>query len=196
MAECPEEFGLPAERLERIRRILRQDVERRLIPGAVMLIDRAGRIGFVEATGFRDRGAGVMMTLDAIFRIASKDPLPVFLHADHRPGPRLRLAHERQVERADPGVRQAARSVVGIFRSRIVVMNQHLQPRAVVRARPLHRLGRRRPRTVARIDEMIGNRQQGSKRGVWKHIWLRRQGLVVPYPSAPTFQLPIAGTHE
>ena len=40
MAECPEEIGLSAEQLERIRETLRQDVERRLIPGAVMLIAR------------------------------------------------------------------------------------------------------------------------------------------------------------
>lgn len=71
MAKCPEEIGLSAERLERIRTTLRQDVERRLVPGAVMLIARGGRIGFAEAIGFRDRDAGAPMTLDAIFHIAS-----------------------------------------------------------------------------------------------------------------------------
>jgi CubicO group peptidase (beta-lactamase class C family) len=71
MAECPEEIGLSAERLERIRMTLRQDVECQLIPGVVMLIARGGRIGFAEAVGFRDRKAGAPMTFDAIFRIAS-----------------------------------------------------------------------------------------------------------------------------
>lgn len=33
MAECPEEIGLSAERVERIHETLRQDVERCLIPG-------------------------------------------------------------------------------------------------------------------------------------------------------------------
>jgi CubicO group peptidase (beta-lactamase class C family) len=71
MAKSPGEIGLSAERLERIRTTLLQDVERRLVPGAVMLIARGGRIGFAEAIGFRDREAGAPMTLDAIFHIAS-----------------------------------------------------------------------------------------------------------------------------
>lgn len=71
MAERPEEIGLSAERLDRIRKTLRSDVERRFIPGAVMLIARGGRIGFAEAFGYRDREAGTPMPLDAIFRVAS-----------------------------------------------------------------------------------------------------------------------------
>jgi CubicO group peptidase (beta-lactamase class C family) len=70
-AERPEEMGLSAERLERIRATLQRDVERRLIPGAVMLIARGGRIGFAEAFGWRDREARAPMTVDAIFRVAS-----------------------------------------------------------------------------------------------------------------------------
>ncbi len=71
LADRPEEIGLSAERLERIRNTLRHDVERRLIPGAVMLIARGGRIGFAEAFGYRDREAGAAMSVDAIFRVAS-----------------------------------------------------------------------------------------------------------------------------
>ena len=71
MADRPEEIGLSAERLERIRMTLRHDVERRLIPGAVMLIARGGRIGFAEAFGWRDREAQAPMTDDTIFRVAS-----------------------------------------------------------------------------------------------------------------------------
>ena len=71
MADRPEEIGLSAERLERIRATLRHDVERRLIPGAVTLIARGGRIGFAEAFGWRDREAQAPMTDDAIFRVAS-----------------------------------------------------------------------------------------------------------------------------
>src|SRR5271170_1757246 len=71
MAERPEKIWLSAERLERIRTTLRHDVERRLIPGGVMLIARGGRIGFAEAFGWRDREAQAPMTDDAIFRIAS-----------------------------------------------------------------------------------------------------------------------------
>jgi CubicO group peptidase (beta-lactamase class C family) len=71
MADRPEDVGLSPERLERIRATLRHDVERRLIPGAVMLIARGGLIGFAEAFGFRDREARAPMTDDAIFRVAS-----------------------------------------------------------------------------------------------------------------------------
>ncbi len=70
-AERPEEIGLSAERLERIRAVFQHDVERRLIPGGVMLIARGGHIGLAEAFGFRDREAGAPMTLDTIFRVAS-----------------------------------------------------------------------------------------------------------------------------
>lgn len=70
-AERPHEIGLSSERLDQIRKTLRNDVERRFIPGAVMLIARGGRIGFAEAFGYRDREAATPMTLDAIFRVAS-----------------------------------------------------------------------------------------------------------------------------
>jgi CubicO group peptidase (beta-lactamase class C family) len=70
-AERPEELGLSAQRLERIRASFRNDVERRLIPGGVMLIARGGRIGFADAFGFRDRETAAPMAFDAIFRVAS-----------------------------------------------------------------------------------------------------------------------------
>ena len=71
MAGNPAALGLSAERLERISAVLRADVENRVIPGAVMLIARGGRVGYAEAFGFRDREQGAPMTLDAIFRVAS-----------------------------------------------------------------------------------------------------------------------------
>lgn len=70
-AECPEQVGLSSPRLARLSGVVRHDVERRLIPGAVLAIARAGRVGYSEAFGFRDREAGAPMTADAIFRIAS-----------------------------------------------------------------------------------------------------------------------------
>ena len=70
-AERPEEIGLSSERLDRITATIRHDVERRLIPGAVLMIARGGRIGYAEAIGFRDREAQAPMTHDAIFRVAS-----------------------------------------------------------------------------------------------------------------------------
>lgn len=70
-AEYPEQVGLSSERLERITATLEADVERKLIPGAVMLIARAGRVAYAEACGWRDREAKAPMALDAVFRIAS-----------------------------------------------------------------------------------------------------------------------------
>lgn len=70
-AERPQEIGLSAERLEGIRATFRNDVERGMIPGAVLVIARGGRIGLAEVFGWRDREARAPMTPDAIFRIAS-----------------------------------------------------------------------------------------------------------------------------
>src|SRR6266436_9353307 len=70
-AEGPEQIGLSSARLERLGAVIREDVERRLIPGAVVVIARFGRVGYAEAFGWRDREAGAPMSVDAIFRIAS-----------------------------------------------------------------------------------------------------------------------------
>ncbi len=70
-AERPEQVGLSSERLDRITATITADVERGAIPGAVLAIARAGRIGYAEAIGYRDKEAGAKMQLDSIFRIAS-----------------------------------------------------------------------------------------------------------------------------
>ena len=67
----PKHVGLSAKRLARLSETLRQDVERDMIPGAVVLIARGGHIAYAEAFGWRDREAEAPMELDAIFRIAS-----------------------------------------------------------------------------------------------------------------------------
>src|SRR5207249_11305587 len=67
----PEQVGLSSERLARITQVLRADVERGRIPGAVVVVARKGRVAYVQAVGFRDKTAGTPMTPDAIFRIAS-----------------------------------------------------------------------------------------------------------------------------
>ena len=67
----PEEIGLSSEQLDRIGRILRADVERGRIPGAVVIVARKGRIAYLDSVGFRDKASGAAMTPDAIFRIAS-----------------------------------------------------------------------------------------------------------------------------
>jgi len=67
----PEQVGLSSERLERIAQVLRVDVERGRIPGAVVVVARKGRVALVQAVGFRDKATGAPMATDAIFRLAS-----------------------------------------------------------------------------------------------------------------------------
>src|SRR6201995_2674756 len=70
-AERPEQVGLSSERLARMTARIREDVDNGSIPGAVLMIARAGRIGYAEGIGHRDKKAGPAMQLDSIFRIAS-----------------------------------------------------------------------------------------------------------------------------
>jgi CubicO group peptidase (beta-lactamase class C family) len=66
-----EEVGFSSERLNRISKIYQADVDKGLIPGAVVLIARNGKVAYLEAVGFRDRDKKIPMTTDAIFQIAS-----------------------------------------------------------------------------------------------------------------------------
>ena len=70
-AKRPKQVGLSSGRLERVSATFREDVDRGLIPGAVLLIARGGQIGYAEAFGWRDREKKAPMELDAIFRVAS-----------------------------------------------------------------------------------------------------------------------------
>lgn len=67
----PESVGLSPEQLARIGTVLRADIERGRIPGAVVAIARKGRLAYFEAFGYTDKEAGTPMTRDAIFAIAS-----------------------------------------------------------------------------------------------------------------------------
>ena len=67
----PEDVGLSSERLARIGATLKSDIEAGRIPGAVITIARRGRLVALDAYGWRDKAAGVAMTTDTIFNIAS-----------------------------------------------------------------------------------------------------------------------------
>jgi len=67
----PEQVGLSPDRLQRIGKVLSQEIAAERMPGAVVLIARHGKIGYFESFGMRDRSAGATMPKDAIFRIAS-----------------------------------------------------------------------------------------------------------------------------
>jgi CubicO group peptidase (beta-lactamase class C family) len=71
MAERPEDVGISSQRLERVRRQMKADVESGRIPGAVLLIARNGKIASLDALGFQERRSQTRMKTDCIFRIAS-----------------------------------------------------------------------------------------------------------------------------
>src|SRR5471030_2904530 len=67
----PEEVGLSSERLALIGTTLKADIDQGRIPGAVIAIARRGKLVALDAYGWRDKAAGVAMTTDTIFNIAS-----------------------------------------------------------------------------------------------------------------------------
>jgi len=67
----PEEIGLSSARLDRLTQVMRDEVARGRLPGAVALIARRGKIGYFESCGQRDPVKGTPMTKDTIFRIYS-----------------------------------------------------------------------------------------------------------------------------
>src|SRR6516162_3430430 len=67
----PSQVGFSAQRIQRLSWAFQSDVDKGLIPGAVVLIARDGKVAFVEAFGFQDREKHIPMKADSIFRIAS-----------------------------------------------------------------------------------------------------------------------------
>lgn len=67
----PESVGLSSERLGRITEVLRSEIAKGTMPGAVMLISRRGQIAYYEALGKLDPEQKTAMGKDAIFRIYS-----------------------------------------------------------------------------------------------------------------------------
>ena len=70
-AAKPEQVGLSSERLARVTELLRTDVEKGRLPGAVAVVVRKGRVAYFEAVGFRDNAAGAPLRKDDIFRVYS-----------------------------------------------------------------------------------------------------------------------------
>ncbi len=68
----PERVGMSSARLERLDTVLNSYVEDGLVAGQVALVLRNGRITYSAANGMRNKEAGIEMTEDTIFRIASQ----------------------------------------------------------------------------------------------------------------------------
>ncbi len=68
---APADVGMCPQRTERLLSVLRSEVTRQRLPGAVAVIARRGKLALYEAVGALDPAAGTPMTPDAIFRIYS-----------------------------------------------------------------------------------------------------------------------------
>jgi CubicO group peptidase (beta-lactamase class C family) len=71
MAGKPEEVGLSSAQLKRLEDVTRKQIEDGLVPGAVMLVARRGKIAWLSVQGKRDPAQPDPMKLDSIFRIYS-----------------------------------------------------------------------------------------------------------------------------
>jgi CubicO group peptidase (beta-lactamase class C family) len=67
----PEDVGLSTWRLARLGAVMRGEIERGRVPGAVALIARRGRLAYYESYGRRDPAGDAPMAKDDIFRIYS-----------------------------------------------------------------------------------------------------------------------------
>jgi CubicO group peptidase (beta-lactamase class C family) len=67
----PREAGLSPAALARIDAYIKNEVATEKIPGAVMMIERHGKLGYYAKFGVRDPGTKVPMSEDTIFRIYS-----------------------------------------------------------------------------------------------------------------------------
>ena len=92
---APETVGLSPARLARIGTVLRADIEKGRIPGAVVAIARKGKLVHFEAYGYADKEAGTPMTRDAIFAIASMTKPMVGVAI-------MQLAEDTRLQMSDP----------------------------------------------------------------------------------------------
>ena len=71
MAASPEEVGLSSVQLKRLEAVTKAHIDGGLVPGAVMLVARRGKVAWVSVQGKRDVASADAMKLDSIFRIYS-----------------------------------------------------------------------------------------------------------------------------
>jgi len=71
MASKPEEVGLSSAQLKRLEEVTQKHIDEGLVPGAVMVVARRGKIAWLSTLGKRDVAAGDAMKFDSIFRIYS-----------------------------------------------------------------------------------------------------------------------------
>ena len=67
----PESQGFSSERLARIAPVLRAEIDKGVMPGAVALIARNGKIVYFESVGYLDNGKSRPLTKESLFRAYS-----------------------------------------------------------------------------------------------------------------------------
>jgi CubicO group peptidase (beta-lactamase class C family) len=66
-----DQVGMSKQRLERITKALKEEVDQGKLPGVVVMVARKGKLVYSDAIGFQDKGTGKPMALDSVFRIYS-----------------------------------------------------------------------------------------------------------------------------
>jgi len=91
----PKKSGCPRAQLARIEAVTREHIDTGLMPGAVMLVARRGKIAWTATLGSRDRAANEPMKPDSIFRIYSMTKPIVSVTA-------MSLVEEGKMQVSDP----------------------------------------------------------------------------------------------
>src|SRR5262245_19316422 len=95
LAAKPEEVGLSSAQLKRIEAATRQNIDEGLMPGAVMLVVRRGKLAWVSVQGKRAPDSDDAMKFDSIFRIYSMTK-PITSIA------LIQLVEDRRLQVSDP----------------------------------------------------------------------------------------------
>lgn len=123
----PSELGLCPDRLQRLLGVLQSEIDRRRLPGAVVLVARRGRIALFESLGLQDPASGSPMTRDAIFRIYSMTKPLVSVAV-------MMLMEQGKLLLSDPVTRflpEFARQKVAVERHGAVELEYAIQPATV-----------------------------------------------------------------
>ena len=66
-----EQVGVSTKKLERIREVLKNEIDQGNLPGTVVMVARKGKLIYADALGLQDKAEGKAMSVDSIFRIYS-----------------------------------------------------------------------------------------------------------------------------
>jgi CubicO group peptidase (beta-lactamase class C family) len=90
-----EQVGVSTKKLERIREVLKTEIDRGNLPGTVVMVARKGKFIYGDAVGFQDKAEGKAMSLDSVFRIYSMTKPLVSVAA-------MMLVEDGKVQLTDP----------------------------------------------------------------------------------------------